>query len=188
MALDALRQRLISLHAAKSKAYGNAWKNRGEVLSILANIARKIDRLEVLIAAPQHDGDEPLEDTAIDLLVYCMKYQTFLADLEPQLAQHWFGPERPPYSDGTRGFDALIRRHAFAPPQDPSALVPRIASQFQALERCFDGLQEKVSALKRGQEAERLSFLAGSLVLALIAEEDRGSPSLRNHAEGVSRA
>ena len=43
------------LHRAKDAAYRDAWKRRGEVISILANIARKADRLEYgLDGTPVH--------------------------------------------------------------------------------------------------------------------------------------
>ena len=59
-----------NLHAEKHAAYGDSWKKRGEMFSIIPNIARKIDRLE----AQTETRDESLTDTAIDLLVYLAKY------------------------------------------------------------------------------------------------------------------
>lgn len=61
------------LHAAKHASYGDSWKKRGEKMSILANMARKVDRLGV--------GDEfdSSADTVIDLLVYSIKYWCWLA-------------------------------------------------------------------------------------------------------------
>ena len=56
------------------------------MISILANIARKVDRLEYgLDGAPATAGESWL-DTAVDLLVYCLKYQAYLADLHPGTA------------------------------------------------------------------------------------------------------
>lgn len=56
------------LHAKKHASYGDSWKKRGEKISILPNMARKVDRLGV--------GDEfdSSADTLIDLLVYTIKY------------------------------------------------------------------------------------------------------------------
>jgi thymidylate synthase len=61
------------LHAAKHASYGDSWKKRGEKMSILANMARKVDRLGV--------GDEfdSSADTLIDLMVYSIKYGCWLA-------------------------------------------------------------------------------------------------------------
>ena len=76
------REAVRRLHRAKDAAYRDAWKRRGEVGSILANIARKVDRLEYgLDGAPATAGESWL-DTAADLLVYCLKYQAYLADLD----------------------------------------------------------------------------------------------------------
>ncbi|MGH8908464.1 MAG: hypothetical protein ACRD0K_18645 [Egibacteraceae bacterium] len=64
------------LHREKDAAYRDAWKKRGEVLSVLANIARKVDWLEhVLDGAPTTRDGSPL-DTAVDLFVYALKCQT----------------------------------------------------------------------------------------------------------------
>jgi len=64
------------LHNQKHAAYGDSWKRRGEYM-ILANIARKVDRL----GAGETD-DETQADTAIDLLVYTAKYVEWLNDQE----------------------------------------------------------------------------------------------------------
>lgn len=56
------------LHREKDAAYGISWCKRGEQIGILANIARKIDRLGA------EGGGDTSTDTAIDLLVYTLKY------------------------------------------------------------------------------------------------------------------
>lgn len=63
---------VADLHAKKHASYGDSWKKRGEKMSILANMARKVDRLGV--------GDEfdSSADTLIDLLVYAVKYECWL--------------------------------------------------------------------------------------------------------------
>lgn len=60
------------LHAKKHAAYGDSWKRRGEQVGILANIARKVDRLG------KTDDLETSADTAIDLMVYLAKYAQWL--------------------------------------------------------------------------------------------------------------
>ena len=64
---------IADLHERKDKAYGDSWKRRGEKVAIQANIARKVDRLGV------SDDDETELDTAVDLLVYLIKYRGWLA-------------------------------------------------------------------------------------------------------------
>src|SRR5699024_4657147 len=63
------------MQQAKHESYGNSWKKRGETLGVLANIARKTDRLG------KSDDYETALDTAADLLIYLIKYQLFLYDL-----------------------------------------------------------------------------------------------------------
>ena len=137
--LDAVRR----LHRAKDAAYRDAWKRRGEVLSILANIARKVDRLEYGMAGAPVTADESGVDTAVDLLVYCLKYQAYLADLDPEAAARLFGGGgiRPPYSDGTSGFEALLAEADLAPAWVNESSVAEaarcIVSRFAELEACF---------------------------------------------------
>lgn len=72
------------LHASKHAAYGDSWKRRGEQMGIMANIARKVDRLGV------SDDNETAADTAIDLLVYLLKYERWLVeqwDVTPSLGE-----------------------------------------------------------------------------------------------------
>jgi thymidylate synthase len=66
---------VTDLHAKKHASYGDSWKKRGEKMSILANMARKVDRLGV--------GDEfdSSADTLVDLLVYTIKYECWLNNL-----------------------------------------------------------------------------------------------------------
>lgn len=72
------REFVKDLHWKKDAAYRDSWKRRGEQLSIQANIARKIDRLETGVDTP----DESQVDTAIDLLVYLAKYFVWIYENE----------------------------------------------------------------------------------------------------------
>lgn len=63
---------VCNLHEKKHAAYGDSWKRRGEMLGIMANIARKVDRLG------KSGGGDTSTDTAIDLLVYLAKYRVWL--------------------------------------------------------------------------------------------------------------
>ena len=67
---------VVELHRVKHESYGDSWKKRGETLGVLANIARKVDRLGAT------DQYETAMDTAVDLLVYLAKMHTFLSDLK----------------------------------------------------------------------------------------------------------
>lgn len=63
------------LHREKSAAYGDSWKKRGEQMAIMANIARKVDRL-----GGGTTGDETVADTVIDLVLYAIKYERWIQE------------------------------------------------------------------------------------------------------------
>ena len=91
--VEGLAAEITTLHNTKHAAYGDSWKRRGETLGILANIARKVDRLG------KTDEHETALDTAVDLLVYLVKYEAWLWDQED-------GGER---SDATKWTNGVIR-------------------------------------------------------------------------------
>lgn len=72
---SAFIEEAIALHNEKSAAYGDSWKRRGEMFSIIPNIARKVDRL-----GGGETTDETSADTAMDLMIYLAKYRTWLSD------------------------------------------------------------------------------------------------------------
>jgi hypothetical protein len=75
---------LITLHSHKTVGYGDAWRKRGELLSIFTNLARKYDRLVVALDKDMGSHDERLPDTAGDLCLYAAKYLTWLAEQHPE--------------------------------------------------------------------------------------------------------
>lgn len=141
-----LREAIRQLHQEKDTAYRDAWKKRGEVISILANIARKIDRLTYVLDGAPSTRDESLKDTVVDLLVYSLKYQTYLADLDLTVAKTLFAASDldPPYSDGPAGFEHLLLQvnmagsHAQGLASTEAARL--VVTCFDELEACFAGL------------------------------------------------
>lgn len=103
-----LRESIIALHRSKDAAYGDSWKKRGELISIAANLARKIDRIDKVVGGATA-GREALLDTAVDLLVYAVKYETFLADQSPEVASAIFANDGERFSDGPEGFEEVVR-------------------------------------------------------------------------------
>lgn len=79
----AARDLLARLHASKSRGYGDAWRKRGELLSIFTNLARKYDRLVVSFDQGVQSSDESPIDTVADMCIYSAKYLTWLAEREP---------------------------------------------------------------------------------------------------------
>ncbi len=167
------REAVRRLHRAKDAAYRDAWKRRGEVISILANIARKVDRLEYGLDGAPATAGESWFDTAVDLLVYCLKYQAYLADLDPGLAGPLFGGSsaRPPYSDGPAGFDVLLSRVDLGLLNAPGASVAdaavRTVARFVGLEACFRAVSSTETAAVRLARAQALTDAAICLLAAL---------------------
>lgn len=165
-----LYRNIVTLHRAKHAAYGPSWKKRGELLGIMANVARKADRLEAL-AGGAPEGDESLLDTAVDLFVYCLKYETYLADLDSTVARKLFASTvRPPFSDGTEPFEHLLS--AFRPERPGGALPALLSQALTAFERL------ETELLKPGSTpGDRLVFVhrlaTSSYALALALTENR---------------
>lgn len=161
--LDTLKAAVDQLHRQKNSGYGAAWKRRGERISILPNIARKVDRLDHFDTTGAAIAGETLFDTAIDLLVYVLKYELYLAEQSPELAMALGlnGASRP-FSDFDEDFATALYtttidqegnevvqqelRHAVASFED---LWPRVERQ--------DVLTARITAATRlRQHAERL--------------------------------
>lgn len=75
---------LDAVHRQKDRAYGDAWRRRGEVLGIFANVARKVDRLALAMREKEPSPVETIADTAADLAIYTAKYLTWLAEVYPR--------------------------------------------------------------------------------------------------------
>lgn len=117
---------VFRLHREKHAAYGDSWKRRGEMLGIMANIARKVDRL-----GGAETSDETAADTAIDLMVYLAKYRVWIDDFRMG-AKRSDDPE--PAND--RMHDTEVRwLHGSAPRPNVAALETALRSNFDALEK-----------------------------------------------------
>lgn len=163
-----------ALHAQKDGAYGTSWKRRGEVLGILANVARKVDRLErLLVVGTGSVGDETVADTAIDLFVYCLKYQAYLADLDNTVAHSLFlgSDVRPPYSDGVAGFEWLLRAGTFpavASLSDVTSVAAQVISEFDRLAACFLGVTSDRTAPDRLRCVQALTAAVQRLIVHVV--------------------
>jgi hypothetical protein len=170
------REAVRQLHRRKDAAYRDAWKKRGEVLSILANIARKVDRLEYVLDGAPTTQDESLFDTAVDLLVYALKYQTYLADQDKRVAVTLFAQSdvAPPYSDGPAGFEALLDNIKLAHRKQTnqgsaSAAASSLDTAYAEVARCIE-VGATVPVTTRAERAAMLTHAAGLLVGSLIYE------------------
>lgn len=157
------------LHAEKDRAYGGAWKRRGELVSILPNIARKADRLETMMATGATLAGETALDTLVDLLVYAHKYRLWLAErlapgalLSPGAAT--------PLSDHDANFDAILDVVDLAPTgRRLKTVVEDIVAAFQ---RCWRRAEAGAAPAERLELAGELARHAAE-ALALLAECDK---------------
>lgn len=170
------RDAVSRLHRAKDAAYRDAWKKRGEVMSVLANIARKVDRLGYVLDGAPPTRDESLLDTAVDLFIYGLKYQTLLADLDAAVAERLFGGSgvNGPYSDGPTGFEYLLSLvhldERAADRVTVTEAASRVLATFDELEGCFVGVSTPHPVATRQAYAEALTDATVVLVGALRRE------------------
>ena len=174
-----LVEAIRTLHREKNAAYRDAWKKRGEVISILANLARKVDRLEYVLDGAS-DGSESIVDTAVDLLVYCLKYEAFLADLDADVALRLFGSSSTlghPYSDGNGGFEHLLdslHPSDFEAAANLGQAAAELIICFNNLEACFSGVDTARTALVRFEHAQQLTITTTHL-LGLLRQQHGSS-------------
>ncbi len=164
---DGLVQAVDTLHRKKNAGYGAAWKRRGERISILPNIARKVDRLEHFRTSGVDLAGETLFDTAIDLLVYVLKYELFLAEQSPSLAQRiGLAGEVRAYSDLDDDF-TLALRHAGVSPSSNHDVGTELAAAVESFENLWPRVERQEALEVRIAAAERLRVHAARLVAAL---------------------
>jgi hypothetical protein len=164
------------LHRRKDAVYGGAWKKRGEIFSIIPNIARKVDRIESVLEGRAIMDGESLLDTAIDLLVYCLKYETFLADQDNTIGGGVFAESGavPPYSEGPGPVEHLLAK--LATRTMPATVEVKMGAQaivarFAVLECCFREAQSRAPLLDRLRATEGLVDATLAL-LGGLAEAD----------------
>ncbi len=176
-----LRESIIALHRSKDAAYGSSWKRRGELISIAANLARKIDRIDQVVAGAE-GGREVLLDTVVDLLVYAVKYETFLADQSADVAQELFkfGGER--FSDGPDGFEELMQaRDVVGNPGTVHAEAGEASTAFDELD-AFLQRHPQGEWVKKLALTQRLTASALRLVVSVARSNPDGVDRLRRDA------
>jgi NTP pyrophosphatase (non-canonical NTP hydrolase) len=159
------RQAVINLHRSKDAAYGDSWKRRGEQISILANIARKVDRLAQVANSGVTTADESTVDTAVDLFVYALKYLTYLADQDPAAVPSLPGRSTAAgrWSDGPDGLEQLVAVFdltALTELITSPSLVPVAADVdriFTELEACFPAIGSAAPLATRARLAVDLA-------------------------------
>lgn len=165
---------VAGLHRRKDATYGDAWKRRGEQISVMANIARKVDRLKIVAVTQESTVDESIVDTVVDLYVYALKYLTFLADADPAVLPDVLlaRTDGTLWSDGTDGVDRLLAAADLTVldtgvHQSIKNLVATADHTFADLERCFTADGGLAPAHRRAQLANDLADAAVRIIAAL---------------------
>jgi len=163
------------LHARKNASYAGAWKRRGERVSILPNIARKIDRLQAFANEGVTLEGETVLETAIDLFVYAAKYRLFLAEFEgADISLLPAGAPRP-FSNYDENFDVLVDAADFGAGSQGDFVRQAhvITAMFENLWQAVDG---GAALAERQLWAAQLTAAAERLV-GLLISTDRPSAS-----------
>ncbi len=185
---------LARLHRHKAAAYGDAWRKRGEVISIFANLARKYDRLTKALAEDTPATAEPLIDTVADLCVYAGKYLTWLAETQPAafaMVAPRLDPSRASAKNEAAGLEAVLSAlgdwelaTANQPPSDVKEAAARIRTAFEELEAALIAQSEEmpsgaVSAERKVELAWALTAASLRLLEQLATADPRRLDSLR---------
>lgn len=171
---------LARLHAHKNRGYGDAWRKRGELLSIFTNLARKYDRLVVALDQGRRSSDERLLDTAGDLCVYAAKYLTWLA------AEHPEAFEKASTLDGEKAADdgsAKPVEWVLGSLEERIGATANTGAVWTSLKASFEPLDSGLTAqAKEGsvmlsperkvELAWRIAATSATLLLALAAENE----------------
>jgi thymidylate synthase len=167
----ALVQAIKDLHARKDAAYGAAWKKRGELTSIVCNVARKVDRIEQYIATSAIPDDEPLFETVVDLFVYLTKYRLFLMESLPDNTTVRLTDRFKPISDDVRAFDLISDQYVeYQVPSCPvHTMLSEIVKKFEDLNTL--ATKERAPIPKRLSSVTDLAGLAFG-VAAVLSDKD----------------
>lgn len=167
---------LTRLHSHKNAGYGDAWRKRGEVLSIFANLARKYDRLVTFFDQEVRSRDERVLDTAGDLCVYAAKYLTWLAESAPDAFNATSPVNARDCADrgGTKALEAVLQ-----------ALEPQIGEVGQcwaSVQAAFVPLENELIAQSEGKGlfdwerkvvlAWKLAASSAGLLIALSTKDE----------------
>lgn len=193
---------LERLHRHKDAAYGDAWRKRGEVIAIFANMARKYDRLLVAFDERRPAAAEPLADTVADLCVYAAKYLTWLAETHPEApgaADLTLAPERVAADRGPDAVASVLAALATTPSLTPKSLDVDeswaiVRSTFARLERGLMAQATPGSASDsqldwptKATLAWQLAGQAAWLLTALAEADDDVLPGLRAEVERMDQ-
>jgi hypothetical protein len=181
---------LARLHTHKNAGYGNAWRKRGELLSIFTNLARKYDRLVVALDEGVDAADERNLDTAGDLCVYAAKYLTWLAERSPEDFDAVSIPSAEDCVDrgGTEAVDVVLGAIK-VPAGDVAESWAAVKAVFEPLEAGLiaqgEGGDQTLSWQRKVELAWEVAGSSAGLLLALGAEDPEEVRKWRAEIEGM---
>jgi hypothetical protein len=181
---------LERLHEHKNAGYGDAWRKRGELLSIFTNLARKYDRLVVALDQGVDAADERTLDTAGDLCVYAAKYLTWLAERSPEDFDAASIPSAEDCADrGGTGAVNVVLGAIKVPSGDVARSWAAVKAAFEPLETGLiaqgEGGEGRLSWQRKVELAWELADASGGLLLALGAEDPEEVESWRAEIEAM---
>ncbi len=150
------RQAIQRLHERKDRAYGAAWRRRGERLSILPNIARKIDRLEEFRRTGLVLVGETTLDTAVDLYVYVAKYVNYLK---------YDGGNDAQFGDHQAFADLVAAQRFDSGGREPGRAIDEAVSAFEDL---WPKVEAGASSHQRADLAAALLKASAAVLQALV--------------------
>lgn len=192
---------LERLHRHKDAAYGDAWRKRGEVIAIFANMARKYDRLMIAFDERQPAATEALADTVGDLCNYTGKYLTWIAEQHPdEFAAAAIGID-PATVSPAHGPEPLAALYGVLADERFSTTPQRAAEAWRDVRDSFDALDRALMAQSTpgAPAAELLDFTdktrmawtlctqLGWLLTLLQAEDDTTLDPMRAEVEAMDR-
>lgn len=169
--MSRLKEAVKALHVRKDRAYGAAWKRRGERISVVPNIARKVDRLTAFATDGSELLDESILDTAIDLNVYCLKYLLFLVDQDASLLGK-LPLSKPtwPLSDREENLDQLVEAAGYEE-EERMLLKPLIAAISELFEALWPAVEARASSEQRFAIADALCKVSARLIARVRIEQ-----------------
>lgn len=173
---DEAKDYIKKLHAKKNAVYGPAWKKRGEMTSIIANVARKVDRIAEFFEKGTEIDSETITDTSADLFVYLTKYRLFLMDELPALAIGVLPTGAPlKFSDHVTNFDALVDLTEIQETDTVAVhqVAQQMVNQFEALHAFVEKSRDPAAKLAEATNLARISFR-----YFLMLADEYGLPAL----------
>lgn len=180
---NGLRVAIKHLHERKNAGYASSWKRRGERVSVLPNIARKVDRLQAFAEKEMIIAGEAIFDTAVDLYVYTTKYCLFLAEFPGADVSRLDAQAPKPFSDHDENFNSLVDVADFTADVRGNFVdeVGGITLTFENLWRAADAGDVMVD---RQRLATELAVAAARLVGLLVAiDKPSVSEFIRHESE-----